>query len=399
LLTALLGAGKRICLGDGWAKEKLLLMREKERFCCPQCSEDVILKLGEKRIFHFSHLKGNACRFEHENESEYHLKGKLQLYQWLKRQGFNPVLEYYDSNINQRADIIFNVENKRYALEYQCSNISESVFTKRTKGYLSVGYIPIWIIGGNQWRRKNTYLTSFSEFHYLFLQKYSSNIWSIPFYCSDSQKFILHQSIQPITIRNAFSHQKLVNVDNMLFGQLISPQIEDPIISNKWLKQLSHFKTQLIRTRGSYQNPFLRELYSNHLNVSLLPPYLGLPVANSPCFITPPLIWQTYLFMDVFMKCNETTLIRFQDIYFSILKRIRKNDIQLRRIPLAEDERHVTLALLQYLETLMKTNVISAIDRQTYALNLPIEIPQTVIEQMRLEESFYKKYANKIFIK
>jgi competence protein CoiA len=399
LLTALLGDGKRICLGDGWAKEKLLLMREKERFCCPQCSEDVIIKLGEKRIFHFSHLKGNACRFEHENESEYHLKGKLQLYQWLQRQGYNPVLEYYDSNINQRADIIFNVENKRYALEYQCSNISESIFIKRTKGYLSVGYTPIWIIGGNNWERKNTYLTSFSEFHYLFLQKYSSNMWSIPFYCSESQKFILHQCIQPITIRNAFSHQKLVNVNKMIFGQLISPQIEGPIISNKWLKQLSHFKTQLIRTRGSFQNPFLRELYSNHLNVSLLPSYLGLPVANSPCIITPPLIWQTYLFMDVFMKCNVTTPIKFQDIYFSFMKRIRKNDIQLRRIPLAEDERHVTLALLQYLETLIKTNVIWAINCQTYAIKLPIEIPQTVIEQMRLEESFYKKYANRIFIK
>jgi competence protein CoiA len=399
LLTALLETGERLCLGDGWAKEKLLLMREKERFCCPQCREDVILKLGDKRIFHFSHLKGNTCRFEHENESEYHLRGKLQLYQWLKRLGLNPVLEYYDSKINQRADIIFNVENKHYALEYQCSNISESVFTKRTKGYLSVGYIPIWILGGNQWKRKNTYLTSFSEFHYMFLQKYSSNLWSIPFYCSESQKFILHQSIQPITIRYAFSHQKLVKVDKMLLEELISPQKESPILPNIWLKQLNHFKTQLIRTPGSFQNPFLRELYSNHLNVSLLPSYLGLPVANSPCIITPPLIWQTYLFMDIFMNCNVTTPIKFQDIYFSFMKRIRKNDIQLRKIPLAEDERFVTLALLQYLEILIKTNVIWVIDCHTFSLNKPIKIPQTVIEHMKLEESFYKKYANMIFIK
>lgn len=399
LLTALLEAGERICLGDGWEKEKLLLMREKERFCCPQCSENVILKLGEKRIFHFSHIKGNACRFEHENESEYHLRGKLQLYQWLKRQGLNPVLEFYDIKINQRADIIFNIGDKRYALEYQCSNISESVFTKRTKGYLTVGYFPIWILGANQWNRKNSYLTSFSEFHYLFLQKYSSNLWTIPFYCSESQKFILHHSIQPITIRNAFSQQKLVNLDKMLFSQLISPQIEGSIIPNKWLKQLSHLKTQLIRTRESYQNPFLRTLYNNRLNLSLLPPYLGLPVSNSPCIITPPLIWQTYLFIDVFMKSNVTTFIKFQDVYFSFMKRIRKNDIQLRRIPLADDERHVTLALLQYLEILIKTNVIRMITSHTFALTQPTKIPQTIMEQMKLEENFYKKYANMIFIK
>lgn len=399
LLTALLEAGERICLGDGWEKEKLLLMREKERFCCPQCSENVILKLGEKRIFHFSHIKGNTCRFEHENESEYHLRGKLQLYQWLKRQGLNPELEFYDTKINQRADIFFNIGDKRYALEYQCSNISESVFTKRTKGYLTVGYFPIWILGANQWNRKNSYLTSFSEFHYLFLQKYSSNLWTIPFYCSESQKFILHHSIQPITIRNAFSQQKLVNLDKMLFSQLISPQIEGSINPNKWLKQLSHLKTQLIRTRESYQNPFLRTLYNNYVNLSLLPPYLGLPVSNSACIITPPLIWQTYLFIDVFMKSNVTTFIKFQDVYFSFMKRIRKNDIQLRRIPLADDERHVTLALLQYLEILIKTNVIRMITSHTFALTQPTEIPQTIMEQMKLEESFYKKYANMIFIK
>jgi hypothetical protein len=39
------------------------------------------------------------------------------------------------------------------------------------------------------------------------------------------------------------------------------------------------------------------------------------------------------------------------------------------------------------------------IDCHTFTLNKPIKIPQTVIEHMKLEESFYKKYANMIFIK
>jgi competence protein CoiA len=399
LLTANLAAGDRICLGDGWAKEQLLLMREKEKFCCPLCHENVILKLGGKRIYHFSHLKGSTCRFEHENESEYHLQGKLQLYQWLKTEGLNPVLEFYDSNIKQRADIFFTIGMHRYALEYQCSSISETVFTKRTKGYLSAGYNPIWILGANQWNRKNSSLTAFSEFHYLFLQKNSSKLWTIPIYCSASQTFILHHSIQPITIRNAFSHQHIVHVNKIHISQLISSQIAGSIIPAKWLKQLSQFKTQLIRTRGSYQNPFLRSIYHNHLNVSLLPPYLGLPVLNGPCIVTPPLLWQTYLFIDVFLNCNVNTVIAFQDVYFSFLKRIRKNDIQLRRIPLAEDERHIILAVHQYLEVLIKTNIIKKIASHSYALNQPIKLPHTVIEQKEMEDRFYKEYANNIFLK
>jgi competence protein CoiA len=399
LLTALFQAGERICLGDGWTKEKLMLLREKETFCCPQCSENVILKLGEKRIFHFSHLKGNTCKFEHENESEYHLRGKLQLYQWLKCQGLNPVLEFFDFKINQRADIIFNVGNQRYALEYQCSNISELVFRKRTNGYLSAGYIPLWVLGGNQWNRKNSSITSFSEFHYMFLRKTTSNQWTIPFYCSESQTFILHHSIQPITIKKSFSHQKMVTLDKLLIAELLSPHEAASICSTKWLKELNHLKTQFIRIPGSYQNPFLRTLYNNRLNLSLLPPYLGLPVLNSPCIITPPLIWQTYLFIDVFMEWETTAPIRFQDVYFSFMKRIRKNDIQLRRMPLAEDERHVSLAILQYLQILIKTNVLRMIDDHTFGLNQPTDLPQTVINQKKLEEDFYKKYANMIFLK
>jgi competence protein CoiA len=399
MLTANLEAGERICLGDGWTKEKLLLMREREKFCCPQCLENVILKLGDKRIYHFSHLKGNNCRFEHENESVYHLKGKLQLYQWLKIQALEPVLEFYDSNINQRADIMFNIRENRYAIEFQCSSISETVLIKRTKGYLSAGYIPIWILGANQWNRKNTYLTSFSEFHYLFLQKNASNQWTIPIYCSETQTFILHYFIQPITIRNAFSLQKIVPSDKINFSQLISLQIDNPTIPNNWCKQLNHFKSQLIRAKGCYQNPFLRTVYNNHLNISLLPPYLGLPVLNSPCIVTPPLIWQTYLFMDVFMQCNVKTVIKFQDIYFSFMKRLRKNDIQLRRIPQAEDERNVNLALLQYIELLIRTDFLKRITSHTFSINQPILIPQTVIEQKEMEERFYKKYANMILIK
>jgi hypothetical protein len=99
------------------------------------------------------------------------------------------------------------------------------------------------------------------------------------------------------------------------------------------------------------------------------------------------------------MKWDIRSQIKFQDVYFSYMKRIRKNEIQLRRIPLADDERHVTLALLQYLEILIKTNVIRAIGSHSYVLNQPIVIPQTVFEQKEIAESFYKKYANTIFIK
>jgi competence protein CoiA len=396
LLTALMNNGQRICLADRWEKEKLHSLREQDSFYCPYCHDRVIMKLGDKKIFHFAHLKNRLCEFEHERESEFHLNGKLQLYQWLNTQKVNPILEYFDSSIKQRADILFFIGKKRYALEFQCSTINENIFHKRNSGYISSGYHPLWILGANQLKRKNSYLTSFSDFHFLFLQKISSNIWMIPFYCSQTKKFILHQSIQPISIRNAFSDQKIENLDKMVINQLLSPPSGSTIKPELWIKELSKWKDKIIRHPGAYQNPFLRELYQSHLNLLLLPPYVGLPIPNSTEIMTPPLIWQTYLFMDVFFKSEINSPISFHDIYKTFKRRVIQNQIQLRKLPLIKEDQ-TTLIIYRYLHLLVKVNMLKRVNDNTFMLNKRIYIPKTLMEQKIAEEFFYKTFTKFIF--
>ena len=52
-------------------------------------------------------------------------KENVKLYQWLMSKRFLPILEYYDREIQQRPDIMFMYNGRKYALEYQCSTISE----------------------------------------------------------------------------------------------------------------------------------------------------------------------------------------------------------------------------------------------------------------------------------
>lgn len=399
MLTAYTKSGTKICLGDGWDRRKLLHLRENNSFCCPLCNESLILKLGEKKIFHFAHKKDSICRLEHENESEYHLKGKLQLYNWLKTQDLKPELEYYDSSIMQRADILFQVKKQRFALEYQCSKINEELFCKRTLGYLSKGYTPIWILGSNQWNRKSTNLSSFSDFHYLFLQKFTSNIWMIPFYCSETQKFIIQQSIQPVSIRKAFSYQKITNISNMDIAQLFSPRFVNPIQPIQWIKELIYYKHQLISFSGSYQNSFLKTIYEHYLHLSLLPPYVGLPVANSVCIITPPLIWQTYLFIDVLYKRNIHSPIKLNEVFLAFKRRVDQKQILLRYLPLNKDERNLSFAILQYFQLLESTKIIRKLDEQTFMINSDIVVPETVPEQKTMERAFYNRFVKIIFNK
>lgn len=191
MLTAKLSNEQVISLVD-YGRGELEAMRRSESFYCRSCSERVILKLGTKRIFHFAHEKGTACTEDYDRESEYHMKGKLHLYDWLREQGLAPELEYYFSEIKQRADVTFIFQKKKYAVEFQCSTISEDLFQKRTAGYRKISVIPIWILGGKNIQRTSPQKVSLSSFHYLFLREHTDPHCYLPTYCPQAKKFIFN---------------------------------------------------------------------------------------------------------------------------------------------------------------------------------------------------------------
>ncbi|WP_442599189.1 competence protein CoiA [Neobacillus sp. D3-1R] len=403
MLTAILKNEQRICLMDYKDKQSLQKLRKEEQFFCPQCHENMILKLGNKRIFHFSHLKGTSCQYEHEKESEYHLNGKIQLYQWLMKQNLNPQMEFYDSKIKQRADILFYVGSRKYVIEYQCSNISEEIFRKRTIGYRANHYTPIWILGANHFNRKKPSITALSDFHYLFLQKYPTSSWMIPYYCSETETFILQESIQAITNRNVFSKQTIRKKDEFTILNLLAPQNHPRLDPTLWLKELDYWKYKQIQFHGSFQNSFLNLIYQNHLNLFLLPPYLGLPVLDSPFITTPPLIWQTYFFIDILLKRGTRNPFSRHDINMAFIKRISKKQIQLRTLPLVEkdysegDIYPPLIPVAQYVDLLVKTNIIRQLNQDIFQIENDLQIPNSPREQKDMENAFYQKYANIIF--
>lgn len=59
--------GEKISLAERWDRKVLDEYRRKETFYCPICNEAVTLKLGSKRIWHFSHQKEAKCLQGYEN--------------------------------------------------------------------------------------------------------------------------------------------------------------------------------------------------------------------------------------------------------------------------------------------------------------------------------------------
>ncbi|NRD78440.1 hypothetical protein HPT25_13790 [Bacillus sp. BRMEA1] len=390
MLTALTKTGKRISLGYAYKKDTLIYMRNTEEFLCPICKEPVILKLGDKRIYHFAHMRGGTCLEFYEPESQLHMEGKIQLYQWLIRQKIMAVLEYYDKEIQQRPDIMFEYGGHKYALEYQCSVIPEEIFIKRTNTYLQNGYIPLWIIANTHIQQNNSSSISLSSFHYLFLRPSLNGKYFIPTYCSEKQQFYLIQSLIPISTKNTIFQSNILPLENSRLDCILNPLQESHLNFKYWKLKVENYILNWSFYSGKRKNPFLQEIYLHHLNPFLLPSEIGLPVAHAIYIQTPPFIWQTYLFIDVFMGKHQNDTFTVTEISMKIKKRLYRKDLIMRSLPQLKDVSPM-IPVMEYFRLLELEGIVKKISEETYQIQRKIVVPQSNRENEEAKKIFYQK--------
>ncbi len=396
MLTAVKKDGTPFSLLPRVPKEKLRRIREDQEFQCPECKEKVMMKIGSRRMEHFAHQKGSLCVESYERESEYHLAGKLQLFQWLKNQQLCPELEPFYPNIRQRPDIGLPYAKKNYALEFQCSTIPPELMIKRTKRYQLRKTAPFWIMGGKNIKRKGEKKVSLSNFDYLFLTKSPSGQWILPAYCSTLKTFILLRNITPLSSRNALTQFSIIPMQQMDFEQLLNPApISKSFNSADWKKEIRSQKSN-VHLQGYHQNDFLREMYHASLNCTLLPSFIGLPVPNAPVIETAPLIWQAYVFKDHLHQKNAGEILTFSAVYRSFMQRVRNTQIKLRTLPLAP---HIssTRPLAEYLHLLAQLDVLELLNPNTFRIKRKLIVPEHLVLQLEMEDSFYKEFAPILF--
>lgn len=394
MLTACTKSGKKLSLGYPYKKETLLSLRSREEFFCPLCGERVFLKLGDQKIYHFAHQKGGSCREFYENETEYHMQGKLKLFRWLKRQRIPAVLEFYDKKIKQRPDILFYYQNHKFALEYQCSAISEAIFTERTATYLQNGYIPLWIIGENNLKEDFSHMKGLTDFHYLFLRKSSIGQFFIPSFSPDSEILHVFYSIFPYSVKNT-SIQKLSQpLAEAKLAFLLDPPMQPRLNQVQWKKMSEKYISHWSLYPNPQQRKFLNEIYRNHLNLFLFPPEIGVPVSHAFLLRTPPFIWQAYYYLDILSACCPGQFISREQIKKSLAGRMRDKDILPRTIPQIENL-HPLAAFVDYTNFLVGQKVLAPTPNGLLQIQKTIEIPQTNREKEERNASFYSRNSFK----
>lgn len=91
-----------------------------------------------------------------ETETEEHLNGKRDLFEWIKKQPCitDAVLEGWIAETKQRPDIMFKFNGKQYVIEYQCSPIATE-WIERHELYQAAGIMDIWILGTEKYLKPN----------------------------------------------------------------------------------------------------------------------------------------------------------------------------------------------------------------------------------------------------
>jgi competence protein CoiA len=391
MLTAIRKSGKFINTADFTDRETLRKLKVKEgSFLCPVCREKVMLKVGSRKIPHFAHYKEHSCEASFENESEYHLKGKLDIYRWLIAHNVHARLETYIKSIKQRPDICFVYGGKKFAVEFQCSPIPESLFASRTKAYKEAGFTPIWILGGKEIRRTSARKASFPEFHFSFVNRSSDGPYYLLSYCPDAQCFIFLSNIFPLTIRNVLTDFSVIPLAEMKLPSLVTAPRRVPCyLPAGWQKEICKLLQTYTLTPNTFKHPFYMAIYQAGLNLSLLPPHIGIPVRHSPLISTPPLVWQGYLHADCFIGLQPGEKVTENAILQSLKRRIRAGDVKVRELPLTEGE--YSLAITEYLSHLSASGIFQFEGEGKYRLVQDLIVPKTISDAELLRMCFYKR--------
>ena len=344
-----------------YTRQALQQHRQQEKFYCPQCQQEVQLKIGTINMPHFAHVANQACdRLFAEGESTLHLKGKIQLFEWLKKLGHTVELEPYLSKLAQRPDLLLTKQDQLIAVEYQCSAISYEKWCARTDGYRKERIAALWLF---QTPPKKSITPGIQKISIapLMQRVITHPQQGLPYlvtFDAHTSQFIYWSNLLHLQ-----GHTFITKVQCLPIEKQCYPFYEPKPLSKEDFKRYWHLykKTgeqymyqRLLRSKTGVQDPFLRSCYEMGFTLESMPMHVGLPVKSAEAIPYFSIEWQTML--HYFCKQLQVQL-----------QELCKGDLQLflRQLEVEPSEEAIQ-AVKNYSAVLDKSSV-SDICEQLYA--------------------------------
>ena len=156
------GPEGRPVIAEGIDLAQLKHWSQKNLLYCPNCRGIVHMRGGpEKRTqLHFAHQKGE-CAWSTESETLRHLRGKIVLAEWLRKQFPEAIvsLEKRLPEPNRIADIfVAHADGRQWAFEFQCAHLDHDEWQLRHAAYRNANIQDTWIIGSNRREKQEAFI-------------------------------------------------------------------------------------------------------------------------------------------------------------------------------------------------------------------------------------------------
>lgn len=320
-------------------------------FYCPVCHEPLILKKGTKRKHHFAHYQKTTCDHTY-GESLYHYYGKKRLYSLFHT--FYPCqLEPYVRDIDQSPDLLLEMNHHFLAIEYQCANLQKEIWTKRTNGFKKLGYIPFWILGGNRMKRLTSHTIRLHQLEWLALRRKHESPYLL-YYCPITRLFCFVSSISPFYESTCLASFTYIKEHHFTF-HLLHQHYESNNSSyfKEWLRLKRNWRLKPVLFKSRDWFYVLQKYQLSSLTLQYTPSFCGIPLSTNLYIETPPIIWQSWIFIEFLYRKRIDIWYEKETIVCAFFSLVNQSIFQVRF-----QKEKSRLAIINYLNYLEKKGVI-----------------------------------------
>ncbi|MEC5423597.1 competence protein CoiA family protein [Virgibacillus sp. C22-A2] len=347
------------------------------KFYCPACNQRVIMKAGSIVIPHFAHQSIQKCPAHEGGEGLYHEKGKLLLYQWLKKQNIHVELEVYLPEINQRPDLLLRLNTKIIAIEYQCARVAIEQIRERNNGYRKAGIIPIWILGATLLKRKMSYQLQLDQFSLQFTHQFSPTYPLTLFYfCPITNQFASVRNIYLTSLDKAIGKFYIQRLNSMSFIDIFQKELlKSSHLYQLWRKEKERFRMRQPKRLYGKELAWAKWLYEKGTHREHLPSIIYLPTVSQYLMNSAPWDWQSRLCIDIL--CNKPLGTQ---ISLKSCERIVRQQMQdSNSFPLIYTGKN---PIIEYLMLLSELNILTKRTPHSFLIINPIDFYKNVEEAL-----------------
>lgn len=387
MLQAKTEKGNMIILSQ-YTLQEINVMRKHQRFYCPVCHEQVMIKAGSKVIPHFAHYSKSNCPSNH-GEGPYHEKGKFFIYNWLSSQKLQVALEPFLKETNQFPDIFLTYQQRYFAIEYQCARLDFNLIYQRHMGYLEQDIIPIWILGANQFNRLGRNYLHVNGFIQQFIHQFAAHLpLSLYFFCPETLQLVTFKDLYFTRSQTAIGSFQFRKLYELRFRDLfISHELPKTVLYRLWEKEKQKFRMLSRPFINNKEREWQQWLYYKNIPIQHLPSLVYLPVPSQYLMKSSLWDWQSRIVLDLLQPLKVGSLFHRKRCNLLLKDHVYSTDV----FPLISKPQN---PIDDYLHLLEQLRVIERVSSHEYRKIETIQFPMHIEEAMIHDQLVLKQLKN-----